>query len=454
MNWPFTISRKHPYLHWRNPDWTAFRRNRIGRSYVSPTVMTAVWLDAVAGLFFTPQGRILLIALLPIAMFALLLTRSPAFLLFLLLVILFLADWVCKWFFPRRLEIVRKPPVRVANGVPFEIRTEIRNRSGLPAYDFQVNGNLVSALEPLEKVPPTYCLAPHSELVVRQSFLIRRRGIYELPPPVAEGVFPFRLIKAVRRGKGRQELICHPVYTEFQNLRLPGSLVRGEEMSAAGHRAGESLDFLGCREYQAGDDPRKIHWMASAKRGRLAVKEFQEEEMASAAVILDNYCPEPTRHWKELLHRMVLLKPLRNSAERSFEAAVSLAASIAHSLAARNFVIDVFASGSDIHHFRTGRNTMSFEAFLDLLASLEGSRSEDRFDKFPVPDLNRAAASGSVFLILQRADPKSEKLYRELLRRGAEVRVLLFADDTLAPVPDWAERLTSTEILENRRTFL
>jgi|GEM_PF-1316733 len=454
MNWPFTFSRKYPYLQWQDPAWLAFRRNRIKRDYVSPTIMAAIWLDAAAGLFLTSQGKLLLAAVFPIAMFALLLTRSPAFLLFLLLILLLLTDWICKWFFPRRLEIRRRLPVRVGCGIPFEVRTIVRNRSGLPAYDFLVNENLFPALVPVEKNRAVYCLAPHSELEIRQSFLIRRRGIYELPPPAAEGVFPFRLFKAVRRGRDRQELICHPVYTEFQNLRLPGSLIRGDEMSAAAHRAGESLDFLGCREYQAGDDPRKIHWMASAKRGRLAVKEFQEEEMASAAVILDNYCPEPTRQWKELLHRIIRLKPLRRSMEQSFEAAVSLAASIAHSLAVRNFVIDVFASGSEIHHFRTGRNTMSFEAFLDLLASLEGSRSEDRFDKFPVSDLDRAASSGLVFLILQRADPQSEKLYRELLRRGAEVRVLLFADDTLAPVPDWAERLTSTEILESRRTFL
>ena len=64
--------------------WQAVRRNRIEQEYLSPTVAAARWLDAVAALVFTAQGRILLIAFLPIAFFALLLTRSPAFLLFLL----------------------------------------------------------------------------------------------------------------------------------------------------------------------------------------------------------------------------------------------------------------------------------------------------------------------------------------------------------------------------------
>ena len=95
---------------------------------------------------------------------------------------------------------------------------------------------------------------------------------------------------------------------------------------------------------------------------------------------------------------------------------------------------------------------MSFEAFLDLLASLECSRSEQRFDRLPASELNRAAAAGAVFLILLHADPESEALYRALLRRGANLRVFMF--DTGEPVPDWAERLSCEEILENRRTEL
>ena len=170
MNWPFSLSRKHPYLHWRDPDWLAFRRNRTRRDYVSPTIMAAVWLNALAGRFLTSQGKLLLAAVFPIGMFALLLARSPAFLLFLLLLLLVLTDWFCKWFFPRRIKIVRTPPVRVACGVPFEIRTGVRNDSALPAYDFQVNENLIPALEPAEKNFPVHCLAPHSELLIRQSF--------------------------------------------------------------------------------------------------------------------------------------------------------------------------------------------------------------------------------------------------------------------------------------------
>ena len=433
--------------------WRAVRRTRNVNKYISPTLAGIAWLDAIANLVFTPQGRILLIAFLPLAFFALLLTRSPAFLLFLLVALMFLLDWAGKLFFPRRLRIERHPPARVVCGVPFVIRTEIRNESFLPAYDFLLNENLEGTLVRQEEGQTLYCLSPHSEMAVRQRYLLKRRGIYALPPAIAEGVFPFRLIKASRRGKIRQEIICHPAWTEFQELHLPGGIrLTGAQDMSVSSRTGVSQHFAGCREYRNGDDPRLINWPASARRNRLVVKEFQEEQQSSAAVILDNCCPAAVWKAKEVLKRLFTLKSLTADNEEPFEAAVSLTASIARSLSIRNFVIDVFAFGSEIHHFRTGRNTMSFEAFLDLLASLDSSHSEKRFDGFPASELDRAADAGAVFLILLRIDPEAEKLYGSLLKRGANLRVFTF--DQRADLPGWAERLSCGEILLGSRREL
>lgn len=44
-----------------------------------------------------------------------------------------------------------------------------------------------------------------------------------------------------------------------------------------GHRAGSSLDFKEHRDYQTGDDLRRIDWNAYARSDRLIVKEYHEE---------------------------------------------------------------------------------------------------------------------------------------------------------------------------------
>jgi uncharacterized protein (DUF58 family) len=41
------------------------------------------------------------------------------------------------------------------------------------------------------------------------------------------------------------------------------------------------------REYQAGDDPRRIHWKASARTGRVYAKSYEEERMLRVMVALD-----------------------------------------------------------------------------------------------------------------------------------------------------------------------
>ena len=56
-----------------------------------------------------------------------------------------------------------------------------------------------------------------------------------------------------------------------------------------------------------------------------------------------------------MLKKLIQLKPLGGRFDDTlFEAAVSLTASIATSLSENDFVVDIFAAGSEIHHFRTG----------------------------------------------------------------------------------------------------
>ncbi|NIM06978.1 MAG: DUF58 domain-containing protein, partial [Armatimonadetes bacterium] len=52
-------------------------------------------------------------------------------------------------------------------------------------------------------------------------------------------------------------------------------------------RTGEGLDYHGVREYQPGDELRRIHWKAFARQQRLAVIEFQQTYTADVAIAVD-----------------------------------------------------------------------------------------------------------------------------------------------------------------------
>ena len=151
---------------------------------------------------------------------------------------------------------------------------------------------------------------------------------------------------------------------------------------------------------------------------------------------------------RKYLKKLIQLKPLGGRFDDTlFEAAVSLTASIATSLSENDFVVDIFAAGSEIHHFRTGRNHMTQEAFLDLLASLKPTTGISRFSRITPGEINGIASSGAVYLILLSIDPESEKLYKSLVNTGAPVRVFLI---TSKGGPAWVETIRADDILNGK----
>lgn len=430
------------------PPWLASVRRKPGK-YVSATAMLFVWLYGCLDRLLTPQGRIFGAVYLGVAFYSTILTRSPAVLLFFVLTAVLLFDFVGGLLTFPRLRITRRVPARVSCGTEFEIRYTIFNRSLLPCYDLTADSSLL--LRHLVCTDSEVCrltLPPKREGTLSRHFKLTRRGVYQLPCTVIETAFPFQILKLSRTLPGRPQIICHPACTELRTLRLPDGSARNSESIKTVSAEGQSMDFYGCREYRTGDDPRKIHWAASAGRPQFVVKEFQEEKLSRAALIMDNAPPAARRPFSELLRDLLLLRPILKKADAEpFEAAVSLAASIATSLSAKDFAVDIFAAGSEIHHFRTGRGGMTQESFLDLLAALEPDRGTGRFRKITPEDIGVIASTGAVFLLLLSIDEESEKLYRSILETGAAVRVLLLSD---SPGPAWAERLIPADILAGK----
>ena len=70
-------------------------------------------------------------------------------------------------------------------------------------------------------------------------------------------------------------------------LLLPDDVLRGGVGERLGQRAGSSLDFHEYRDYQSGDDLRRIDWGVYARSDRLTVKLFREEVTPHLDLVLD-----------------------------------------------------------------------------------------------------------------------------------------------------------------------
>jgi uncharacterized protein (DUF58 family) len=124
--------------------------------------------------------------------------------------------------------------------------------------------------------------------------------------------FPFGFFRAVRREVCPGDFLVYP-RLRYISFPVAGSLLSGIDRPSPDH-FGADEEFKRLREYMPGDSYRRIHWKATARHGRLMVREEERFEKRQACIVLDTR----TRPGKGRVKRFV-----------AFERGVSLAASAA-----------------------------------------------------------------------------------------------------------------------------
>ncbi|HEV7679636.1 MAG TPA: DUF58 domain-containing protein [Candidatus Dormibacteraeota bacterium] len=155
-------------------------------------------------------------------------------------------------------------------------------------------------------------LGPGRDLHHRYSFRPRRRGVYRVGPLEAEWTDPFGLARSRQHLLDAAEVIVHPS-TEVVIDRPTARKWEDPPVRPPVSRAWPAgFEFYGMRDYVAGDDLRRVVWRASARTGRLLVREFEQGITDRIVVVLDT-----DRAW----HRP-------GEVSDTFEAAVRCAASL------------------------------------------------------------------------------------------------------------------------------
>jgi uncharacterized protein (DUF58 family) len=125
------------------------------------------------------------------------------------------------------------------------------------------------------------------------------------------------------------------------------------------HRQGPiDGDYYGLREWRPGDSRRWIHWRTTAKLGKLAVRQFEQQQNRDLAVVLDLWRPEAAT--PEALGRL--------------EVAVSLAATLVEELCRRGgsrLLLAVAAEGGG--RWSATANPLFARQLLERLALVRGS---------------------------------------------------------------------------------
>lgn len=186
-------------------------------------------------------------------------------------------------------------------------------------------------------------LASGDEVTAAYRVLCRPRGVYSIGPASITVSDPLGLASIGVQAGSVDTLVVYPAVEELS--ALPG--VPGRHLAVDARRPEHSQrggeDFYTLRDYQQGDDLRRVHWPSSARRDRLMIRQLETPWQARSLVFLD-------------------VRAESYPDDRAFEAAVSGAASATRHLLHNAFETEVWTGGpSGVVSNKLGSYAMAME---------------------------------------------------------------------------------------------
>jgi uncharacterized protein (DUF58 family) len=249
------------------------------------------------------------------------------------------------------LEIARDVrPSRVPVGASCRVEVAIRNRAVRQAPVLTVTDPVGDGQRARLRLAP---LRVGDTRVMRYRLPLHRRGIVTIGPLSVEASDPFDLARRRTETASTIEVIVLPRVVTL----VPIPAAPGDEPDSGPHHlrtlATAQEEFSSLREYQPGDDVRKVHWPSTARLGRPIVRHYDEPWQRRTTVVLD----------------------VRRGGhdDASFERAVCAAASVLDLCTSRDELVRLVTTGGQDTGFIS--HDRELDAAMDLLAALQVSGS-------------------------------------------------------------------------------
>lgn len=217
-------------------------------------------------------------------------------------------------------------------------------------------------------------LARDTTVTHRYSLRCTRRGVYEVGPLVAVTSDPLGLTERETVIAPKFELLVHPRIEFVADRPLTRRYEDPPIRPPVSKPWPSGLEFYGMREYAPGDELKRIVWRASARVGKLMVREAEEGITDHITIILDT--DRGSHSWE-------------GDHSESFETGVRAAASLA------------------VRHLRDGYEVRGEVNAGPLTRTLRGAGSQLQvLDAYSRVELGREPLGGCITRLL--ADPKRD----------------------------------------------
>ncbi|MFN2543138.1 MAG: DUF58 domain-containing protein [Actinomycetota bacterium] len=284
----------------------------------------------------------------------------------------------------RRLSATKAPL-----GQRLTVDLEIENRSPSTTSFVLVEDRVPAALGRSARMVLTG-LPGHNSQHVRYPVTARARGRYAIGPLSLSLSDPFALTRIRLTFDHVDHVVIFPEVEDLDTgVASPFGAGRGRSLSRQLLPSGE--EFYTMREYQIGDDLRRIHWPSVARRNRLMIRQDEASRRGTSALFIDTRAGA-----------------LGLTGEPGFERAVSVAASLGVLMARSGFSVRLATSASR-------PRSVSQDQLLENLSSLGHVHASSLAESLVAL---RAVAGGDSTLVVVTAPPGPREI-ASLTRTGA-----------------------------------
>lgn len=262
-----------------------------------------------------------------------------------------------------------------------------------------------------------------------------RRGRYHLGPIELRSGDPLGIFTARLAYPETPEVIVYPAVVELQDAGIPeGALAGGMALERRTFHA--TPNVAGVREYTPGDAFNRISWSATARTGRLMIKEFDLDPTADVWIVLDldrsphrmatrpvNWVPDERGQW-----------PAEAWLDSTEEYAVTVAASLARRFLQEGRNVGLIASGSHLETIPADRSDRQLVKMLESLAVVRADGTLSLAELL-VAEGRRFGRYDFVMVITPALDERWVAALIEIAQRGVQVAVVLVEPETFGQEP-------------------